>query len=234
MTNIGRPALEPAVDQRADVGVALGDDALERRRDVLEAGEHLQPFDIGLAGVDGGLLVFKVGGALVHVLLGDGVGDDQGLPALERHLGQPGARLGAGEIGARLQQLLVEVRRLDLGERLAALHRRADVDLPVLHIAADAGEDRRPQIGLEPPRQIEAGDHRLGVQRRDRHRRDGLGLGPVPQLGAAVVARADAADDEKDDEAAEGDAGEAEPAMETALGRAVRHVEGSLRRWGLL
>ena len=41
----------------------------------------------------------------------------------------------AGEIGARLQQLLVEVRRLDLGDHLAGLDLGADVGAPALQIA---------------------------------------------------------------------------------------------------
>ena len=57
----------------------------------------------------------------------------------------------------RLQQLLVEVRRLDLGDHLARLDPGADIDAPALQVAADAGKDRRARIGFQPARQIDGG-----------------------------------------------------------------------------
>ena len=98
------------IDQRADVGVARGDDAVERHGDLLVAGQRLEPLDIGLAGIDRGLLVGEVGGALVDFLRRDEVGRDQRLAPRQRRFRQSGAGLLAGEIGAGLQQLLVEVR----------------------------------------------------------------------------------------------------------------------------
>jgi hypothetical protein len=44
---------------------------------------------------------------------------EQRFAPVQRCFGQLRARLLAGEIGPRLQQLLVEVRRLDLGDHLA-------------------------------------------------------------------------------------------------------------------
>ena len=61
------------------------------------------------------------------------------------------AGLGAGQRCLGLQELLVEIGRLDLGEELARLHRCADIDVPGLQGTADAGIDRRARVGLEPP-----------------------------------------------------------------------------------
>ena len=47
-------------------------------------------------------------------------------------------RLGAGQIGFGLQELLVEIGRVDLGEEVAGFDWRADIRLPILHIAGDA------------------------------------------------------------------------------------------------
>ena len=72
------------IDQRADVGVARGDHAVERHGDLLVAGERFEPLDIGLAGIDGGLLVGEVGGALVDFLRRNEVRSDQGLAPVQR------------------------------------------------------------------------------------------------------------------------------------------------------
>ena len=222
-----QPGARAGADQRADVGVALGDDAVERRGDRLVAGQRLQPLDVGLAGMDGGLLVGEVGGALVDVLLRDDGRTQQGAAARQRDLRQFGAGLGAGQIGARLQQLLVEVGRVDVGQRLPGLDLVADVDLPVFHVAADPRIDRRAQIGLQPAGQIQARHAGGGVERDDRHRRNRLGLGPVLQFRAAPVALDDAGDDEDDGPRAGDEAGEGEPAFEALAGGQIRHGRGA-------
>ena len=68
---------------------------------------------------------------------------------------QRGIGLRAGEIRLRLHDLLIEIGRVDFGEQLAGLDRRADVDFPLLQITADARIDLRLRIGFEPARQIE-------------------------------------------------------------------------------
>ncbi len=89
------------------------------------------------------------------------------VPAPGRHRGQLLGGLGAGKRRLGLQELLVEVGRLDLGQELARLHGRADIDVVGLQEAADAGIDRRAGIGLEPARQVERGLVRAG-RRADR------------------------------------------------------------------
>ena len=131
-TNIAGPDTAAGIDQRADVGVARGDHAVERPGDLLVAGQRFQPFDIGLAGFDGGLLVVEVGGALVDFLHRDEVRGEQRLAPRQRCFRQLRARLLADEIGPCLQQLLVEIRRLDLGDHVAGLDLGADVGVPAL------------------------------------------------------------------------------------------------------
>ncbi len=73
---------------------------------------------------------------------------DQRLAASQRDVGQFRAGLLVGEVGSRLQQLLVEIRRIDFGDHVAGLDPGADVGVPVFQIAADAREDRGAIIGL--------------------------------------------------------------------------------------
>ncbi|MFK4559963.1 hypothetical protein ABIF95_002493 [Bradyrhizobium ottawaense] len=185
------------IDQRADIGVARGDDAVERRGDLLVAGQRFQPLDIGLARIDGRVLVREIGGALVDLLRRDEVGGDQRLAPVQRCFRQPGAGLLAGEVGSSLKQLLIEVRRLDLGDHLTGLDAGADIGAPALQIARHAGEDRGAIIGLQPARQIDGGIKRLGAGLGHRHAGNGLIVGPFLQLGALLLAGTDAgADDE--------------------------------------
>ena len=172
------------IDQRADIGVARGDDAVKRHRDLLVAGERFQPFDIGLAGIDGGHLVGEVGGTLIDFLRRNEIRGDQRLAPVQRRFRQSGARLLADEISSSLQQLLVEVRRLDLGDHLAGLDLRADIGAPAFQVARDAGQDRRTRIGLQPARQIDGGSERPAARQRHGDRRNRLFVGPFPQLGA--------------------------------------------------
>jgi hypothetical protein len=92
----------------------------------------------------------------------------------------------AGEIGACLQQLLVEVRRLDFGDHLPGLDLRADIGAPAFQVAADARKDRRAIIGLQPARQIQGGVENLGVGQHHGDRRDSLVVGPFAQLRAGI------------------------------------------------
>ena len=130
--DVTKARAQAAFDQRADVSVAFGDEAVERRGDLLVARENLQALDIRLGGMDR-LLVLQVGGALIDILLGDGVRGQQHAPAAQRDIGKLGAGSCACKIGLRLQQLLVEVRRFDFGKDLASLHRSADIDANFSH-----------------------------------------------------------------------------------------------------
>ena len=87
------------------------------------------------------------------LLGGDGVLGRQSLVAVQIHpgIGQGGAvarqhAFGLGQggfIGARI----------DLGQQIAFLHMRADIEEPLLHIAADLGMDGRAGKGLKVARQ---------------------------------------------------------------------------------
>ena len=101
--------------------------------------------DAGLGG-DGGLLGGKLLGR-------DGVLRRQRLVAaqVDPGIGQGGAV--AGQLALGLGQRRLIGARIDLGQQLALLHRRADIDIPFLHIAADLGIDRRAGEGLHIARQ---------------------------------------------------------------------------------
>ena len=122
------------------------------------------------------------------------------LRRVQRRLRQSRAGLRAGEIGAGLQQLLVEVGRLDLGEQLPRLHRGADVDVPALQVAADAGKDRRAGIGLEPARQVDGGTERLGVGQCDRDASAWPGCRSIPSAWRPGSSRARMPVDDDEDQ----------------------------------
>ncbi len=91
-----------------------------------------QPVDIGLRRLDLGDIGIPGESALVDVLLGDGVGACERLPALRGDLRELGIGLGDVQVGPRLHELLVEIGRIDFGEQLAGFHLGADVVLPGL------------------------------------------------------------------------------------------------------
>ena len=72
-----RAARGAHVDERPDVGFARGDDAVERRDEAFEAFLRHQLVDIGLRRLDLGDTGVVGEGALVDVLLGDGIGAGQ-------------------------------------------------------------------------------------------------------------------------------------------------------------
>ena len=67
--NRGTLSFEVRLDQRSDIDVARGDDAVERRHDIGERLERLQPVDVGLSGVDFGGLGVRVAVLFVGGLL---------------------------------------------------------------------------------------------------------------------------------------------------------------------
>jgi len=112
--------------------------------------------------------------------------------------------LGGGQVGAGLDDLLVQFRRVDLGQQLAGLHMAADVDVPLLEIAGDAGVDGGGVEGLDGRRQRQplfAAAAQLGQG-------DGghlLGLGPGLQRLVGLDASEDA---DPDDHGGDGHGGE--------------------------
>ena len=147
----------PGVDQRADVGVACGDHAVERRGHALERGQLLQAIHlrlrhahVGARDVDRSraprisqpvlVALLSAGPALPHQLRG----------AAARHFGEVHIRLRLRhgrlilrQLRLRLAQLLVEFRRLNLSQHVTAFHVGADVVIPAFHVAAGARIDRR-------------------------------------------------------------------------------------------
>jgi hypothetical protein len=137
-----------------------------------------------------------VGGALVDILLGDGIAAAQRFPTFcggPRH-----QRIGLCTllIGAGLHQLLVELGRVDFGEHLACLDARADIDVPRLQIAADLRENRRPRIGFEASRQLQRRTVGIvdGLDQIDGLHR--LGIGPGLQLAGVFRAQREARGDD--------------------------------------
>ncbi len=187
--------------------------------------------------MDGGVLVGEIGGALVDLLRRDEVGGDQRLAPVQGCFRQPGAGLLAGEVGAGLQELLVEVGRLDLGDHLACLDAGAHVDAPAFEIAGDAREDRGAVIGLEAARQVDGGVEGFCVGQGHRDARNGLVVGPFLQLGALVLAGPDAG---ADHEACRNQRHHAEnaqfPVRHRGAGFSGRHAESPMGRrlWRLV
>jgi hypothetical protein len=85
---------------------------------------------IGLAGIHSGLRGDVISAGLVGLLLRDGMLGQQRLPRL---LVTPASSAFAcirSKLGARLVQLLVDLRRFNLGEQIALAHVRADIEVP--------------------------------------------------------------------------------------------------------
>ena len=180
------------IDQGADIGFARGHDAVERRDDPFEAFQRLQTIDLALIGGDFGYgRVEARGGAVVIglfallLLLGD---DALGrvAPALEGRLGELSLglsdfdrRFRRIQLGFRRGQLGIEIRSVDLGQKVALLHVGAVIEVPVLQIAADARINRRLVPGLDGAGQREALNRRALSRRNDGDGRNGLLLRPL-------------------------------------------------------
>ena len=200
------------VDERTDVRPAGRHDAAEGRDDRLEGRGRAQARNVGLGRRDDGRPGGVVAELLVGLLLRDRIRLEHPLPA-RRGRGRQllvGAR--GGEVRLDLQQLLIELGRLDLCEQLAGVHGRADVDVPALEIAVDARVDRR--VDVRPHR---AGQHQLTRRRalahgHERHGRNRLLARPARYVHSFVDAQPDAGDrrHERDDERHE--ASDAQPA----------------------
>ncbi len=129
------------LDQVADVGIAGADDAVEGGVDDFEGLEGFEVVDVGGVGDDGGTFGLEVAGGVVVVLLGDDVALEEGLLAGVGGLGEDEHGLGLGELALGLGELLVDGGGVDLGEDVAFLHVRADVEVPFFQVAVGLGED---------------------------------------------------------------------------------------------
>ena len=139
---------------------------------------HIRPGAVGDRLVGRGRAGLLVIGLLRHPLR-----TDEGLPALRRDDRHLLVGLGGRQIGFRLLELLIEIRRVDHTEELASLHMGADVLLPALEIAGDPGVDRRLEIGLDRAGKRKAFLHRSAFDLGELHGGDGGFVGPLHQLG---------------------------------------------------
>ena len=195
----------PGVDQRADVGVALGDHAVEGRQHALEGLQLLQACDVGgrrLArrGLGGG-----VTGALIGVLLRDRLGR-RAVPASAhwscvRARSWPARSPGPPAPAAAPDPLPgVSIS----ASSCALLHRRADVGVPDLQIAVGARVDRRFVEGLHAAWQHQGvGARALARLRRGRPWRLPRSRRRCSERGARADAAHDAPDGEDERDADE-------------------------------
>ena len=83
--NIGGPPPPALINAPMSV-VARGYQAIERRDEPLILFKHAQAIEIRLRRANEPLFVRGIGGALIEILLRDGVGFDQRLAARQRHI----------------------------------------------------------------------------------------------------------------------------------------------------
>ena len=187
------------IDQSTDIGIARGDNAVEWRIDVLIRLKFLKPGDICLVRGDDRL----VGGQGAHRIIARL--DGYGLALLHGHSagGSELRELVIGlrrlEIGTRLTQLLIDLRRVDQGEELTLFHPGADIEIPLLQVTARAGIDRRigEGHGLTGQNQSLVGCisvWRHDIDDRHRHflrlmRECGLGRGPASNAEINAAAK---------------------------------------------
>ncbi len=219
------------VDQGADVGLAGGDDPVERGDDALVGLQGLQAPHIGLGRRHEGGLGRRIAGLLIHRLLRNGLRGQEGRPALGGQDREVLIGLGGRQVAAGLFELLVELGRVDRGQDLARLDRGADVLAPGLQVAADPGVDLRRLIGLDHAGQAQLG-RTLALQLGQGDRGRGLGAGPAgARLGVVGPGdQATGAHGEGEDD--RGAAEQLEPADVGGLDGVGRHGWGSLTRRG--
>ena len=134
----------PAVggDELADVRVAHGDGAVERRGDAVEIFQVLQPLHIGVRGFHIRLLQGVVRRFFGGFLFADAGGLEQFRPAVGGDFGQVQRGVGLVQFRLGLRELLVQFRRVNFREHLAVGDVVADVHEPVFQIAAGARVNR--------------------------------------------------------------------------------------------
>ena len=170
--------------------------------------QRLELFYIRLIGLDDGVVGIVSADGVVRVLLRDRIGLKQILVAILGDLRQSEIGLCRGEVAARLLELLVDFRRVDLGEKLALFHAGSNVYVPLVYVAAGARVNRSRHVGFHVARQ-----HKL-VRRRGTLRRDdvdqrhsqGRSLGADDGMGADTLQDAEdhnPRDYQKNDEADE-------------------------------
>jgi len=143
-----RCAAVPRIDQRARIHAAFGYDAAEGCVNMLEGFQFLEPAHVGFRGFYVGDFGFQIPDGVIDLLLGDAVGLDEFLVTRCGDLGEVRVGLRGIEFGARLRQLLIHFRSVDVREQFALPHAAADVVIPLFQIAVGARIDGRFDVGL--------------------------------------------------------------------------------------
>ena len=141
------------IDERADIRVTRGDHAVERSINLLEPLQFLQAADVGDVRINRSFHRMKVADILIGFLLGHRVGFPQRLPAVSGNFRLAQVGLRGLKVRPSLLQLLVHLRRLDLGEQLTLLHTGPDVSVPAFDITVRPRKDRRVGKSLRISRQ---------------------------------------------------------------------------------
>jgi len=161
------------IDERPDIRVTLGDDAVKGGDDVLEGFQVAQPRHVGPGRIERRPLGRRIPSLLVRILLGNRSGREQPAPARIGRLRERIVCLRGGEVCASLRILLIQLRRVDLRQKLPTPHPRTDIREPTLEIPTRARIDGSFEIGPDASGQRErlggwAPLWRDGDDRRDR------------------------------------------------------------------
>ncbi len=159
---------------------------------MLEGFQFFKPAHVGFRGFYISDFGFQIPDGIIDLLLRDPVRLDQFLETCGRNLGEIRVGLRRIQVGARLGQLLVHFRGINVGKQIALPGAAADIVIPLFQIAVGARVDRRFDIRLHG-----AGENQVFLRRFDRgmkhgHRGDRecfrfLGEGLI--LGAALEQR---------------------------------------------
>ncbi len=183
------PLVAIGLHQAADIDVALGDHAVERRHYaliVLLLVQHLKLrfllLDVGLSHRDRRVLCGESQPVGIALLRCDPALIDQRLVTPPRHGGEVAIGLGLlqccfqlGERRLGLRDLMIKLRRGDLREQLAGLDVIADVDVAARDVAGRARVDIGGRKRARAGRQRDRPSRRAHLHRGDTHTRHELG-----------------------------------------------------------
>ena len=115
---------------------------------MLEGFQLFQPAHVRLCRFHVGDFGFQIANGIVYFLFGDAVGLNEFLVTRRRDPGEVRVGLGGIQVGARLGQLLIYFRSVDVREQFALPDAAADIVIPLFQIAVGACVDRRFDICL--------------------------------------------------------------------------------------
>src|SRR5216683_3209277 len=132
----------PCVDERPDIRIARGDDAVKGRMDLFERLQLLETPHVGGTRFGRGFHRAEIADGLIGFLLGHGPRTHQVLPTGGSDFGNVQVSLRGIQLRLSLPQLLVDFGSFDLREQLAFLDMRANVEIPTLEITAGSCKER--------------------------------------------------------------------------------------------